>query len=619
MTPRLSARQPSGARPATTEERLSFLAEVGERLAASLNHDATVAAIGAAASELADVVFLDLAEPGGRPHRAWEGSRDPALRELVDDLRRDGHIAERIRRAFESRHAVPFSDGARRETAGVIVPLVAQGRAVGVLALVSVGSDEPYEADLELAAAFARRAALAVDAARAFREAQAARARAEAAARWSDYLSEISAILADTTDYEVTLDRVTDLVVPTLGDLCQIYVVEGEASVADGADGDAPPPALRRVASACIDAERGALIHELEQRRPLSLDGAQPQGRVMRTGEPILVRRIEDDDYRRIAEDETHFDLLRRIDARSLLFVPLAAAGRRIGVLVAGRFAGQQPFGPDDMAFAEELARRAALAVENARLYEGLRRERERAEEANRAKSDFLATMSHELRTPLSAIIGYGELLADGITGPVNQPQVQQLQRIAASARHLLTLIEDILTYARLDAGRETPTVELVDVAALVRDVASLVEPIVLTHGLRLVTTIPPMLPAMQSDARRIRQILLNLLGNAVRYTERGEIRLEVHVEPAALRFVVADTGIGIAPDHVEQIFEPFWQVQQSLTRRVGGTGLGLSVTRRLARLLGGDVSVTSEPGVGSTFVVDLPLAFPAPAAGAAP
>ena len=233
---------------------------------------------------------------------------------------------------------------------------------------------------------------------------------------------------------------------------------------------------------------------------------------------------------------------------------------------------------------------------------------RAEAESANGAKSDFLAVMSHELRTPLSAIMGYQELLADGITGPINDQQAQQLGRIKASARHLLSLIDEILTFTRLDAGKETLDIERLDLRSLLEQSAELIEPLAHVKHLEVKVVGPVAETMVETDATKVRQMLVNLLSNAVKFTDEGQITLTGERCGDQLCLTVCDTGIGIAQDQQQRIFEPFWQVEQSATRRATGTGLGLTVTRRLANLLGGDVTVTSTPGSGATFTIMLPI-----------
>ena len=236
-----------------------------------------------------------------------------------------------------------------------------------------------------------------------------------------------------------------------------------------------------------------------------------------------------------------------------------------------------------------------------------LRAARLEAETASRAKSEFLAVMSHELRTPLSAIIGYEELLFDGITGPVNEGQRTQLGRIKASATHLLSLIDEVLTLSRVEAGREVTRLERIPVFAALHEASMLTEPLALEKGLTLHVVRAPSDVEVWADQTKLRQILLNLLTNAIKFTDSGTVVLQSRACNGHVEISVRDTGIGIAPADHDRVFDTFWQVEQKSTRKVGGTGLGLSVSRRLARLMDGDLTVESQLGAGSTFTLRLP------------
>ena len=236
---------------------------------------------------------------------------------------------------------------------------------------------------------------------------------------------------------------------------------------------------------------------------------------------------------------------------------------------------------------------------------------RDAAEDASRAKSAFLANMSHELRTPLNAIIGYSELVReqaeDGDYGNIARDSAT----ITGASRHLLQLINDVLDLSKIGAGKMTLAAEPVDVASLVRDVTATNRFAAAKNGNRIEVTTPEDLPVLEGDATRIAQVLMNLVSNAVKFTRGGLVRVDVSNESrdgvSEVVFRVTDTGIGMTRDQTQQIFDAFTQADDSTTRRYGGTGLGLSVSRGLCTLMGGHIDVTSEPGVGSTFTVRLP------------
>lgn len=281
--------------------------------------------------------------------------------------------------------------------------------------------------------------------------------------------------------------------------------------------------------------------------------------------------------------------------------------GRAVPVSLLGR-----PFGPEGgpqaiFAIYRDVSERRHAEAERELLLLWEQEARAEAERANQAKSDFLAIMSHELRTPLNAVIGYSELLHDEIRGPLNPEQKEQLGRISESGWHLLELINQVLSLSRIEAGREEVRVEPTNACQLARDAVAMVMPQATRKELELRVEAPGDALALHTDTGKLRQILLNLVSNAVKFTDVGEVVLEVARSDKDVLFRVRDTGVGIAPEELGRIWEPFTQVDPSNTRRAGGTGLGLSVCRQLARLLGGEVEVESRPGKGSTFSLRLP------------
>jgi PAS domain S-box-containing protein len=256
---------------------------------------------------------------------------------------------------------------------------------------------------------------------------------------------------------------------------------------------------------------------------------------------------------------------------------------------------------------AEELERRVAERTAE------LAVARDRAEAADRLKSAFLATMSHELRTPLNSIIGFTGIVLRGMAGPLTAEQTKQLDMVRGSARHLLSLINDVLDISKIEAGELTVARELVDLSASVTKAAGIVKPMAERKGLGLHVHIPPDLGQALGDERRVQQILLNLLTNAVKFTESGEIEITVEATSDAVRIRVADTGIGIKPEDLAIVFQPFRQIDSGTTRNHEGTGLGLAICRRLADLMGGEVRAASELGKGSVFTFILPRRGPEP------
>lgn len=286
-----------------------------------------------------------------------------------------------------------------------------------------------------------------------------------------------------------------------------------------------------------------------------------------------------------------------------LLMAPLHAHGDTLGVLVVARAIGARGFRERDEQRLRFLSDHAALAVHKSLLLQ-------HAQSADRAKGRFLATMSHELRTPLTALAGYNELLADQVIGPMSDPQLDIIERMRSVTMHLSAMIEEILAFTSLEEGRETVRPSDFLAEDLVRAAVAVVEPMVQQKGLRLHVQLPFSSVRMTSDIDKARQILVNLLGNAVKFTDSGAVTLRLSRGARAVRVDIVDTGIGIAADELPRLFRPFAQVDTGLTRRHGGTGLGLYISRRLATLLGGHIEVESAPGTGSTFTIVLPVTW---------
>ena len=339
-----------------------------------------------------------------------------------------------------------------------------------------------------------------------------------------------------------------------------------------------------------------------ERYRRMSMDSHFPLTDAVRERKPLLFRNAAV----RIASYPHHDDLLAENGAGAMATIPMLAGDRVLGV-IGINWNDDHEFPADETTFLESLAQQCAQAIERARLYQEEKRARREAEEANRAKSDFLAAMSHELRTPLNGIAGYVDLLTLGIRGPLNAEQVADLERIRFNQRHLTSLIEDVLAFARIEAGRLEVERVPVPMDATLRSTYPMVMPQMHAKGVRFIYDGCPRDLVAWGDAERIMQICVNLLSNAAKATPaRGEVRLSCIVEGDRVLVRVADTGSGIPRDKLEAIFSPFTQLGRSLKTPRAGAGLGLSISRGLAEAMGGSLRVESHVGTGSTFTLAL-------------
>lgn len=371
----------------------------------------------------------------------------------------------------------------------------------------------------------------------------------------------------------------------------QRFLLDGSARLSASLDYDA---VLRTLAELCITGVADwAVVF-------CSGDHGHPERVEVAHRDEAALARVSAEELMRLCRDGREAELRRELGAESLLHVPMTARGKQVGGLVLLRTADSPEFIDADRALAEDIAARGALALDNASLYEEARK-------ADRARSDLLAVVSHDLRTPLTAIVGYTDLLSMGIPHVLPDESATQVERIRKSAQHLMYLMNELLTFTRLDAGHEKLHLREVDVREVVREVASVMEPAAMARGLRLETSLPLQPLTLRTDPDKLRQILLNLAGNAVKYTSHGSVKLSLHAAHAAAVIEVQDTGVGIGAEDLAKIYEPFWQVDTSQRSKDGGTGLGLSIVRRMIDLLGGDVSVESTLGEGTTFTVRVP------------
>jgi PAS domain S-box-containing protein len=409
----------------------------------------------------------------------------------------------------------------------------------------------------------------------------------QAAERRAAFLVEASSVLVATSlDFESTLRALSRLAVSRIAEWCVVHSLNQDGNLVRAEIAHRDPSVERRLGTVMGRTLRGDWERTLRS--------------VIRTAQPQILEGVPADEW--LAGTGTNGMALPDAGSgatASVMITPLMGRGRVLGAITFFGATDGRDYDEDDLALADELGRRAAIALDNARLYR-------EAQEANRAKADFLAVISHELRTPLNAIMGYSDLLDAGISGDLTDRQRRQTDRIRASARHLLQLIEEILGFARLEAGSEEVRPELVNAAELADEAAAVIEPIASSKQLEFRVEADPDV-VVETDPGKTRQILVNLLSNAVKFTERGTVTLRVRHDGEHVIFDVVDTGIGIPSDQMSRIFDPFWQAERPNTRRVGGTGLGLSVSRRYVRLLRGEFEIESEPGRGTRVSVLLP------------
>jgi signal transduction histidine kinase len=475
--------------------------------------------------------------------------------------------------------------GGYRTLAGV--PMLRDGVAIGVIVMWRREARPFTERQFELVTTFATQGVIAIENARLFKELQ---DRTRDLARSVDELralGEVGQIISSTLDLPDVLTRIVAHAQRLSGaDGAVIFEY-------DDAAGEFHLSATHHLDPSIADALRAA---------PLRL-GQGAVGRAAAARAPVQVSDI----LQQGAYDGNLRDILAPAGYRALLAVPLLREDRVLGGLAVHRRAPGM-FPDAVVALMQSFAGQSALAIQNARLFREIEEKGRQLEEASRHKSQFLANMSHELRTPLNAILGYTELIVDEIYGPVPEKIREVLERVQKSGQHLLGLINAVLDLSKIEAGQLVLSIGDYSLRDVVHTVATGVEGLAAEKGLALEVSVAPDLPIGKGDERRLSQVLMNLVGNAIKFTDAGRVSIAARAADGHFVVAVGDTGPGIAVADRQRIFEEFQQVDGSATRRKGGTGLGLSIARRIVSLHGGRIAVDSEPGTGSTFTVTVPV-----------
>ncbi|HEU4366930.1 MAG TPA: GAF domain-containing protein [Methylomirabilota bacterium] len=590
-----------------------LLAELARALSASLDLDTVLGRVTAAARDLcnADLARIALWDERreGLTFRYTVGTRagEPDRVLLTPGQGLAGEVLAtgrpvRIGSALDDPRRPDYAGtiGDEGSLAVLVAPIRMGERVEGLLYVDNRKARAFSDRDEAVLVRLADHAASALRNAQLFAGEQAARADAETRAQRARLLADVSRALASSLHYEATLDAVAHLVVPARADWCVVHLARRDGGV-------------RRVAAAYADPANAALAAETVRIAPTVdwLRDVSPAVESVRAGRSLLVAHATPARIEEIVTDPADRRIFLALQPRSMLVAPLVARGRALGSITWLRIASTEPYTAEDLGLAENIAARAALAVDNARLYRQAQRARGEAEGANQAKDEFLAVLSHELRTPLTSMLGWLRLLRTGQLGP--ERVAQALEVVERNTRAQAQLINDLLDVSRIVAGKLQLDLYPVDLTPILEESVESARRDAQAKGVEIELTVSAGCGLVLGDPLRLGQIAANLVANAVKFTPAGgRVCVRLAREGGEAVVTVADTGIGIPPELLAHVFDRFRQADSTITRRYGGLGLGLAIVRHLAELHGGGVRVESRgEGQGATFIVRLPVAEP--------